>query len=61
MREIDSQWEVAVQHREPNPAPCDNQEVRNRIGGGSKLEEGGDLCILKADSRCCMAETNITL
>ena len=31
--------------------------------GGDKreAEEGGDICILTADSRCCMAETNTTL
>ena len=51
--------------------------VRNKIGlwfrslgsgshqnggeGGRKAQEGGDRCILLADSRWCMAETNTTL
>ena len=25
------------------------------------IQEGGDICILKADSCCCTAETNTTL
>ena len=28
--------------------------------GGWKVPEGGDMCILIVDSRCCMAETNTT-
>ena len=30
-------------------------------GGGREVPEGGDIRILMADSRCCMAETNTTL
>ena len=30
-------------------------------GDGRKTWERGDVCILMADSRCCMAETNTTL
>ena len=26
--------------------------------GGREVPEGGDICILMADSQCCMAETN---
>ena len=29
--------------------------------GRREAEEGGDICILIADSRCCIAETNTTL
>ena len=31
------------------------------IGSGREAQEGGDICILMADSHCCMAETNATL
>ena len=44
-----------------NPVPCDNKEGRNRVGGRRVVPEGGDICILMADSCCCMAETNTTL
>ena len=29
--------------------------------GGREAQEGGDICILTADSCCCTAETNTTL
>ena len=29
--------------------------------GGREVQEGGDICILMADSHCCMAETDTTL
>ena len=29
-------------------------------GGGREVQERGDIYILMADSRCCMAETNTT-
>ena len=47
----DSQWEFAVQYRELNPLVCDNLE------GWEETQEGGDICILTASSRCCTAET----
>ena len=39
---------------------CDDLEG---WGGGCGMEEqeGGDMCILMADSCCCTAETNTTL
>ena len=40
---------------------CDDLEGRDGLGGGRDVQEGGDICILMADSHCCMAETNITL
>ena len=36
---------------------CDDIEVWN---GEDGAQEGGDICKLKADSRCCIAETKIT-
>ena len=32
-----------------------------RGGVGREVGEGGDVCVLKADSRCRMAEANIIL
>ena len=29
--------------------------------GGREAQEGEDICIIRADLRCCMAETNTTL
>ena len=49
-----------MQHRELNPVFCDNLEGWDGVGGGRDVQEGGDICILMADSYCCMAETNIT-
>ena len=44
---------------------CDNsaggQWGRIEWGVGKEVQEGGDMCILTADSCCCMAETNTTL
>ena len=31
------------------------------VKDGREIQEGGDISILMADSRCCMAETNTTL
>ena len=31
------------------------------MGSGREVQDGGDICILMADSHCCMAETNRTL
>ena len=31
------------------------------VGGWKEVQEGGDICILMADSCCCRAETNTTL
>ena len=40
---------------------CDDLEGGDGVGGGREVQEGGDICILMADSPCCMAETNITV
>ena len=39
--------------------PCDDLEGWD--GGGSEAQEEEDICILRADSHCCAAETNTTL
>ena len=31
------------------------------LGIGREVPEGEDICILMADSHCCVAETNTTL
>ena len=40
---------------------CDNLEGWDGVGGGREVQEGGDICILKADSCCCMAGANTIL
>ena len=40
---------------------CDNLEVWDGVGGGREAQEGGDICILIADTCRCMAETNTIL
>ena len=40
---------------------CDNLEGWDRMGSGREVQEGGDICILMADSHYCMAEINTTL
>ena len=31
------------------------------MGGRREAQEGGDICIIKADLHCCTAESNTTL
>ena len=40
---------------------CDNLEGWDGVGGGRKVQEGGDMCILMTDSHCYMSEINTTL
>ena len=40
---------------------CDNLEEWDGVGGGREVREGGGMCVLMADSHCCMAETNTAL
>ena len=40
---------------------CDNIECWNGVEGGRKVQKGGYIYTLRADSHCCMAESNITL
>ena len=50
---------TAVQHRELNLVLCDDLE--GWMGdGGTEAQEGGDICIHIANSRCCTAKTNTT-
>ena len=41
--------------------PCDNLEGWGGMGGGREVQEGGDICTPRADSCCCVAETNTIL
>ena len=43
------------------PGVLDNLEWWNGVGCGREAQKGGAMCILMADSYCCMAETNATL
>ena len=47
---IDSKWEFALWHREPNPVLCDNLEGWDGVGDGREIQEGGDTCIPVTDS-----------
>ena len=40
---------------------CDNLEGCSEVGDGSKVQEGGDICMPMVDSCGCTAETNIIL
>ena len=43
------------------PTLYDNLEDWHRVGRWGEVQKVRDVCILMADSHCCMAETNITL
>ena len=47
---IDSQWEFAVWLRELKQELCNNLEEQDPEGDGSKIQEGGDICMVMADS-----------
>ena len=47
--------------RELKSVLCDNLEGWDRVGGGKEVQEGGEKCILMADSCWCMPETNTIL
>ena len=40
---------------------CDNLEGWDGVRDRREAQKGGDICILVADSHCCMAETKTTL
>ena len=40
---------------------CDDLEGWDGRWGEREAQEGGDICILTADSHCCIAESNIIL
>ena len=41
--------------------PVVNSDFKNKTNLGVGRREGGDICILMADSQCCIAETSTTL
>ena len=61
MYKRDRQWEFAVRLTELNLVLRDSLEKWDGVGGGKEVQEGGDICILTADSHCRMAETTTTL
>ena len=48
-------------NRDLNWMLCDNLEGWDEGEAGGKAQEGRAICILMADSHCCMAETNTML
>ena len=58
---VDSEWEFAIDAGNPKLVLSDNLKAWDSMGDGREAPEGGDLCILMADSHYCMAETNTTL
>ena len=40
---------------------CDNLDGWDRVGGQGEVQEGEDICMLMADSLCCIAEANTIL
>ena len=47
--------------RELSLVLCDDLECWDGGRGWREAYEGGDICILTADSHCCTAKTNATL
>ena len=47
---IDSQWESPIWLRKVKQGLCINLEGWNGEGDGKEVQEGGDICMLKADS-----------
>ena len=47
---LDSQWEFAVWLRKLKQGLCINLEEWDGEGDGRKVQKGGDICILMADS-----------
>ena len=62
MCKIESQCKFAAWFREIKLLGCSNNlDGCNGVGGGKKVQEGGVICILMADSCWCMAETNTVM
>ena len=57
---VESWWEVAVWHREPNLVLCDNIKGWDEGEVGTRIKRRG-VYIVMTDSPCCMAETNTIL
>ena len=50
-----------IKIKKQNPGLCNNLEGWDGVGNRKEVQEGGDICVLLVDSRCCVAETNIAL
>ena len=61
MCKMDSQWEAAIYYWEHSLAVCDDLEGLDGVVSGKETQEEGNICIIMADSCCCIAETNTTL
>ena len=48
--EIDGQWKFDVRLKELKWGVCSTLEGWDGMGGGREVQEGGGICILKADS-----------
>ena len=60
MCNVDSEWEAILYHK--SSAWCSVMTLRGGMGAyGREIQEGGDICILTADSCCFTAKTNSTL
>ena len=44
-----------------SPVSCSVMTQEGDMARGREAEEGGDVCIIMAELRCCMAETNTKL
>ena len=53
---IDSQWEFPLWLNEPKQGLCSNLEQWDGEADGREVQEGGDICIPKADSCWFLAE-----
>ena len=60
MCKIDKSWETAMKQGDASLVLCDDLKGQDGDKGlsGREVQEGEDLCILMADSCCCLAETN---
>ena len=58
---IDGQWEFAVWHREHKAGVLWQPRGMGWGGRWEGFQEGGDICIPRADSYWCMAETTMIL
>ena len=58
---LDTKWKFALRCRKLKSGALCNLEGWDGVGGGGKIQEGGDMCIPMAESCWCMAKTNIIL
>ena len=55
---VDNQWEFAAWIMELKQGLCSNLEGWDGEGDGRDIQEGGDICILMADSCWYLAKNN---